>query len=58
MNTYDIIVNNEVVETIEQQGRSNGAMSYIIIDRVYQLTSRYKAFVEVFNRATGCMYRV
>ncbi|MBX4152285.1 hypothetical protein [Paenibacillus lautus] len=58
MNTYDIIVNNEVVETLEQQGRSNGAMSYIIMDRVYQLTAATKAFVEVFNRSTGAVYRV
>ncbi|WP_431785833.1 hypothetical protein [Paenibacillus lactis] len=58
MNKYDIIVNNQVVETIEQQGRSNGAMSYIIMDRVYYLSSKYKAFVEVFNRSTGCVYRV
>ncbi|MGM1044830.1 MAG: hypothetical protein ACQEXX_01650 [Bacillota bacterium] len=57
MNTYDIMLNNEVVETIEQQGRSNGVMSYIIMDRVYQLTSTYKAFVEVFNRSTGSVYR-
>lgn len=58
MNAYDIIVNNKVVETLEQHGRSNGAMSYIIMDRVYQLTSNYKTFVEVFNRSTGCIYRV
>lgn len=53
MNKYDIIVNNKVVETIEQQGRSNGAMIYIIMDRVYQLTAATKEFVEVFNRSTG-----
>lgn len=58
MNTYEIVVNNEVVERIEQHGRSNGAMSYIIMDRVYQLTTASKAFVEVFNRTTGCVYRV
>lgn len=58
MNTYDILVDNQVIETIEQQGRSSGAMGYIIMDRVYHLTTVYKAFVEVFNRTTGCVYRV
>lgn len=45
MNVYDIMVNNKVVESIEQQGRSEAAMIYIIMDRVY-------------NRTQGCLYYV
>ncbi|MNH75596.1 hypothetical protein D3C73_278400 [compost metagenome] len=58
MNTFDIIINDKVVETIDQQGRSDNAMIYILMDRVYQLTKATKSLVEVHNRTRGCMYSV
>ncbi|MNP82142.1 hypothetical protein D3C76_1806950 [compost metagenome] len=58
MNIYDIVINNRVVETIHQQGRSNNAMIYILMDRVYQLTKATKSMVDVYNRTKGTMYYV
>ncbi|SEN48231.1 hypothetical protein SAMN04487895_101666 [Paenibacillus sophorae] len=57
MNTYDVIVNSEVVESIEQGGRSTMAMCYILMDRVYEWTHKAKSYVEVYNRRTGGLYR-
>lgn len=58
MDTYEIVVNHKIIETIEQQGRSDNAMIYILMDRVYQLTKATKSLVEVYNRTRGCMYYV
>lgn len=58
MNTYEIVVNHKIIETIEQQGRSDNALIYILMDRVYQLTKATKSLVEVYNRTRGCMYYV
>ncbi|OZB98065.1 hypothetical protein [Paenibacillus sp. XY044] len=57
MDTYDIVVNKQVVESIPQQGRCREAMSFIIMDRVYKLTSEFKTYVEVYSRKTGGVYR-
>lgn len=58
MNIYYLIVNSEIVEVIEQQGRSDNAMIYILMDRVYQLTRVTKSRVDVFNKIRGCHYYV
>lgn len=57
MDTYDIVVNDQVVESIDQHGRCKETMSFIIMDRVYKLTSEFKAYVEVYSRRTGSVYR-
>lgn len=57
METYNIVVNNVLVEVIEQQKRSKEVMSDIILDRVYTLRlEAYKAKqpkpnVEVYTRS-------
>lgn len=57
MDTYDIVINNKVVESIPQEGRSRETMSFIIMDRVYKLTAEFKSYVEVYSRKTGSVYR-
>lgn len=56
MNTYNIIVNNEVIETIEEQGRCKDTIAYILMDRVYALTMQLKQAVDVRIAQTGEAY--
>jgi hypothetical protein len=58
MDTYFVKVNNEVVDTIEQGGRSTMAMCYILMDRVYKWTHTSKSNVEVYSKLTGGVYCV
>jgi|GEM_PF-5261673 len=49
MNTWDFIVNNQVVETIDQQ-QNKESFYWIVLDKVYSLTQHYGASVTVYNR--------
>jgi hypothetical protein len=54
VDTYNIIVNNEVVDSIEGQGRCKDTISYLIMDRVYALSKQFKqAVVNVTIKETG-----
>jgi hypothetical protein len=50
MKTWDFIVNNQVVETIDQQ-QNKESFYWIVLDKVYSLTQRYGASVAVYNRS-------
>ncbi|QSF43482.1 hypothetical protein [Paenibacillus tianjinensis] len=50
MKKWDFIVNNQVVETIEQQ-QSKESFYWIVLDKVYSLTQRYGSSVAVCNRS-------
>lgn len=58
MDTYDIKVGDEVVESINQDGRCHRTMCFIVMDRVFALTKHLKADVDVYIRSTGepCRY--
>ncbi|PYE51583.1 hypothetical protein HUB98_06095 [Paenibacillus barcinonensis] len=56
MNTYNIIVNNEVIETVEEQGRCKNTIAHILMDRVYSLTMDLKQAVDVRIAQTGEAY--
>ncbi|PZT57442.1 hypothetical protein [Paenibacillus silvae] len=56
MNTYNIIVNNEVVDTVEEQGRCKDTIAHILMDRVYSLTMELKQIVDVRIAKTGEAY--
>jgi|GEM_PF-5436843 len=56
MNSYNIIVNNEVIETVEEQGRCKDTIAYILIDRVYTLSAQFKQAVDVRIAHTGEAY--
>ncbi|WP_440110223.1 hypothetical protein [Paenibacillus sp. QZ-Y1] len=56
MNTYNIIVNNEVVEAVEEQGRCKDTIAHILMDRVYSLTMQLKQAVDVRIEQTGEAY--
>lgn len=55
MKTWDFIVDNQIVETINQQ-QSKESFYWIVLDKVYSLTQRYGASVAVYNRS-GKEYR-
>jgi hypothetical protein len=50
MKTWDFIVNNQVVETIDQQ-QNKESFYWIVLDKVYSLTQRYGSSVAVYNRS-------
>lgn len=59
-NTYEVVMGNEVMETIQQQGRCEHTMSFIIMESVYSLVSKFKVSgndIEVYNRTTGQVHR-
>ncbi|WP_339304468.1 hypothetical protein NST33_18270 [Paenibacillus sp. FSL L8-0435] len=56
MNTYNIIVNNEVIETVEERGRCKNTIAHILMDRVYSLTMDLKQAVDVRIAQTGEAY--
>lgn len=56
MNTYNIIVNNEVIDTVEEQGRCKNTIAHILMDRVYSLTMELKQAVDVRIAQTGEAY--
>ncbi|MBD8839423.1 hypothetical protein IFU39_16545 [Paenibacillus sp. CFBP 13594] len=56
MNTYNIIINNEVIEAVEEQGRCKETIAYVLMDRVYALTSQFKQVVDVRIAQTGEAY--
>ncbi|WP_145401557.1 hypothetical protein [Paenibacillus xylanexedens] len=56
MNIYNIIVNNEVVDTVEEQGRCKDTIAHILMDRVYSLTMELKQIVDVRIAQTGEAY--
>ncbi|WP_181429841.1 hypothetical protein [Paenibacillus illinoisensis] len=50
------MVNQEVVESIEGQGRCKDTIAFILMDRVFKLTKRFKdtdANVNVIIKETG-----
>jgi len=51
MREWNFIINNEVVETIDQQGRTKEAFYWIVLDKVYSLTQQYGASVGVYSRS-------
>ncbi|WP_339193956.1 hypothetical protein MKY95_19345 [Paenibacillus sp. FSL P4-0176] len=53
MNTYNLIANGTVIETIEEQGRCQNTMAYVLMDRVYALTSQLKEHINVIVSETG-----
>ncbi|MFE6075715.1 hypothetical protein ACFVQB_14680 [Paenibacillus sp. NPDC057886] len=53
MNTYNLIANGEVVETIKEEGRCKDTMAYVLMDRVYSLTSQLKEQINVIVQETG-----
>ncbi|RPK31818.1 hypothetical protein [Paenibacillus xylanexedens] len=56
MNTYNIIVNNEVIDTVEEHGRCKDTIAHILMDRVYSLTMEFKQAVDVRIAQTGEAY--
>lgn len=51
MREWNFIVNNQVVDTIDQQGRTKEAFYWIVLDKVYELTQQYRASVGVYSRS-------
>jgi hypothetical protein len=51
MKEWEFIVDNKVVDTIDQQGRTKEALYWIILDKVYSLTQQYGASVDVYSRS-------
>lgn len=53
MNTYNLIADGVVLESIEEQGRCKNTMAYVLMDRVYALTSQLKQHIDVIVKETG-----
>ncbi|MGV2887145.1 hypothetical protein [Paenibacillus taichungensis] len=53
MSTYNLIADGAVIETIEEQGRCKDTMAYVLMDRVYTLTSQMKQHINVIIKETG-----
>ncbi|PIH59127.1 hypothetical protein [Paenibacillus sp. LK1] len=53
MNTYNLIANGEVVDSIKEEGRCKDTMAYVLMDRVYALTSQLRQHINVVVQETG-----
>lgn len=53
MNTYNLIVDGKVIESIEEKGRCKDTMAYVLMDRVYALTAQLKQQINVIVKETG-----
>ncbi|MGV6935952.1 hypothetical protein ACWA2B_10600 [Paenibacillus sp. CMM36] len=55
MDAYLIVVDGKVTEEIETAGRSNEAMSFVLIDRFYHWKG-LSANVNIYSSLTGSEY--
>ncbi|WP_211750295.1 hypothetical protein [Paenibacillus sp. Marseille-Q4541] len=55
--TYDFVVGNAVVESVERAGRSEKVMSNILLDRAYKWAMEaHTDDIRVFDRESGKEY--